>query len=198
MKHYINYLTILFLLFLTIFSPYSIQAQQQENYSDDFIDLYNDVFEGDSIEYLVLPTIPILENPYDRLKYFEIKRKIEKIWPYFLVAQEVLIELEAKEEELKKRQYRRYKKNRKKDLYARFEKELRQLKISEGKLLVKLISRQTGISMSELLKKYNPSIKVWGFNLIARRYGYDLKEIYDTENEDNFYIELVLESIDPF
>ena len=182
MKHYINYLTILFLLFLTIFSPYSIQAQQQENYSDDFIDLYNDVFEGDSIEYLVLPTIPILENPYDRLKYFEIKRKIEKIWPYFLVAQEVLIELEAKEEELKKRQYRRYKKNRKKDLYARFEKELRQLKISEGKLLVKLISRQTGISMSELLKKYNPSIKVWGFNLIARRYGYDLKEIYDTEN----------------
>ena len=198
MKHNINYLTILFLLFLTIFSPYSIQAQQQENYSDDFIDLYNDVFEGDSIEYLVLPTIPILENPYDRLKYFEIKRKIEKIWPYFLVAQEVLIELEAKEEELKKRQYRRYKKNRKKDLYARFEKELRQLKISEGKLLVKLISRQTGISMSELLKKYNPSIKVWGFNLIARRYGYDLKEIYDTENEDNFYIELVLESIDPF
>lgn len=198
MKHNINYLTILFLLFLSIFSPYSIQAQQQENYSDDFIDLYNDVFEGDSIEYLVLPTIPILENPYDRLKYFEIKRKIEKIWPYFLVAQEVLIELEAKEEELKKRQYRRYKKNRKKDLYARFEKELRQLKISEGKLLVKLISRQTGISMSELLKKYNPSIKVWGFNLIARRYGYDLKEIYDTENEDNFYIELVLESIEPF
>lgn len=198
MKHYINYLTILFVLFLAIFSPYSIQAQQQENYSDDFIDLYNDVFEGDSIEYLVLPTIPILEDPYDRLKYFEIKRKIEKIWPYFLVAQEVLIELEAKEEELKKRQYRRYKKNRKKDLYARFEKELRQLKISEGKLLVKLISRQTGISMSELLKKYNPSIKVWGFNLIARRYGYDLKEIYDTENEDNFYIELVLESIDPF
>lgn len=198
MKHYINYLTILFLLFLTIFSPYSIQAQQQENYSDGFIDLYNDVFEGDSIEYLILPTVPILENPYDRLKYFEVKRKIEKIWPYFLVAQEVLIELEAKEEELKKRQYRRYKKNRKKDLYARFEKELRQLKISEGKLLVKLISRQTGISMSELLKKYNPSIKVWGFNLIARRYGYDLKEIYDTENEDNFYIELVLESIDPF
>ena len=198
MKHSINNFLIILPLLLTIFSPCSIQAQQQENYSDGFIDLYNDVFEGDSIEYLILPTVPILENPYDRLKYFEVKRKIEKIWPYFLVAQEVLIELEAKEEELKKRQYRRYKKNRKKDLYARFEKELRQLKISEGKLLVKLISRQTGISMSELLKKYNPSIKVWGFNLIARRYGYDLKEIYDTENEDNFYIELVLESIDPF
>ena len=52
--------------------------------------------------------------------------------------------------------------------------------------------------MAELLKKYNPNVKVWGFNLVAKRYGYDLKEIYDTTDEDNFYIELVLESISPY
>ena len=142
-------------------------AQSDENYSDEFRDLYNDVFDGDSIDYLVLPTIPIIDNPYDRLKYLETKRKLEKIWPYFLIAQEVLFDLEAKEEALNKRHFRRYKRDRKKDLYKRFEKELKALRISEGKLLVKLISRQTGVSMAELLKHYNPNIKVWGFNLVA-------------------------------
>ncbi len=198
MKHSINILPIIIALFLTILSPFSLKAQSDENYSEEFRELYIDVFEGDTIEYLILPTIPIINDPYDRLQYLEIKRKIEKIWPYFLVAQEVLTEIETKEEELKKKDYRRYRKKRKKELYARFEKELKQLRISEGKLLVKLISRQTGVSMAELLKKYNPNVKVWGFNLVAKRYGYDLKEIYDTTDEDNFYIELVLESISPY
>lgn len=198
MKHSINILPIIIALFLSNLSPFSLKAQSDENYSEEFRELYIDVFEGDTIEYLILPTIPIINDPYDRLQYLEIKRKIEKIWPYFLVAQEVLTEIETKEEELKKKDYRRYRKKRKKELYARFEKELKQLRISEGKLLVKLISRQTGVSMAELLKKYNPNVKVWGFNLVAKRYGYDLKEIYDTTDEDNFYIELVLESISPY
>ena len=48
------------------------------NYSEEFRELYIDVFEGDTIEYLILPTIPIINDPYDRLQYLEIKRKIEK------------------------------------------------------------------------------------------------------------------------
>ncbi|MGC6420909.1 MAG: DUF4294 domain-containing protein [Chitinophagales bacterium] len=197
MKHSVKIKRLKIIGFLILFIPICCFAQSDENYSEEFRDLYNDVFDGDSIDYLVLPTIPIINDPYDRLKYLETKRKLEKIWPYFLIAQEVLVDLEAKEEALKKRHFRRYKRDRKKDLYKRFEKELKALRISEGKLLVKLISRQTGVSMAELLKHYNPNIKVWGFNLIARRYGYDLKEIYDVAHEDNYYIELALESIAP-
>ena len=197
MKHSVNINRFKIIGFILLFVPIYTSAQNDENYSDEFHDLYNDVFGGDSIDYLVLPTIPIIDNPYNRLKYLETKRKLEKIWPYFLIAQEVLFDLEAKEEALNKRHFRRYKKDRKKDLYRRFEKELKALRISEGKLLVKLISRQTGVSMAELLKHYNPNIKVWGFNLVAKRYGYDLKEIYDITHEDNYYIELALESIAP-
>ena len=196
MKHSINITRLKIIAFFLVGIPFYSLAQSDDNYSDEFHDLYNDVFDGDSIDYLVLPTIPIIDNPYDRLKYLETKRKLEKIWPYFLIAQEVLFDLEVKEEALNKRHFRRYKRDRKKDLYKRFEKELKALR-RVGKLLVKLISRQTGVSMAELLKHYNPNIKVWGFNLVAKRYGYNLKEIYDLTHEDNYYIELALESIAP-
>ena len=140
MKHSVNIIRLKIIGFILLFLPIYSSAQNDENYSDEFRDLYNDVFDGDSIDYLVLPTIPIIDNPYNRLKYLETKRKLEKIWPYFLIAQEVLFDLEAKEEALNKRHFRRYKKDRKKDLYRRFEKELKALRISEGKLLVKLIT----------------------------------------------------------
>ena len=69
-----------------------------------------------------------------------------------LIAQEVLIELEAKEEELKKDSIDGIKTEKRISTHV-LKKNLKQLRISEGKLLVKLISRQTGNLDVRALKK---------------------------------------------
>lgn len=170
-----------------------------QDYSESFKTLYSTVFNGDTIAEMNLDAVSVVRykfnSTHDEWEYNNTKRRVEKVKPYYDIALKVLIDLEEKEQNSKKRAFNKYKRKTKKELMKKFEKELRQLTRSEGKILVKMINRNTGKNFNDLIKEYNSPIKVWVYNIAAKKYGYNLKEEYQPENEDNKFIEMALKAL---
>lgn len=87
-----------------------------------------------------------------------------------------------------------YMESRENFLFGRYEKEVRDLTISQGKVLVKLIDRQTGSTTYSLIRDYKSGTSAFFWNGIGKIFGYDLKEEYDPE--EDFAIEVIVRSIE--
>ena len=174
-------------------------AQEGYEYNDQIQVLYGVVFNGDTIPILNIPEISItghkFENQQDEYWYEYYLKRVKKVYPYYQIAKTVVNDLEDEKDNLKKKHFKQYKKNRKKELMNEFEKELRDLKISEGKVLVKMINRETGQNFYELIKEYNSGMKAWVYNIVANRYDYDLKAPYDPKSKENSMLELAIKQV---
>ncbi|MGA2822421.1 MAG: DUF4294 domain-containing protein, partial [Bacteroidales bacterium] len=90
---------------------------------------------------------------------------------------------------------RKFLKAAEKDLEARFGDEIKDLNFTQGKLLIKLIYRQTGNSTFEIVKELRGSFNAFIYQTIARIFGYDLRSQYDPEGNDKA-IEHIVQMID--
>lgn len=79
-------------------------------------------------------------------------------------------------------------------LFGRYEEDIKKLTISQGKVLVKLIDRQTGNTAYSLIRDYKSKTSAFFWQGIGRLFGYNLKNEYDTEDE--FAMEVILKSIE--
>jgi len=189
---------LIIILFSIIFINNST-AQEGYDYTDEIQVLYGFVFDGDTIPMLSVPEIAItghkFESQEDEYWYNYYLKRVKKVYPYYEIAKEVVNELEEEKAIARKREFKKYKKSRKKELMNEFEKELRDLKVSEGKVLVKMINRDTGTNFYDLIKEYNNGMKAWIYNIAANKYDYDLKEKYDPDQEENRMLELAIKQV---
>lgn len=187
------------IVIFTLFNLHPLAAQEGYEYNDQIQILYGVVFNGDTIPTLNVPEIAItgykFESQQDEYWYNYYLKRVKKVYPYFKIAKEVVLELEEEKSNAKKKQFKKYKKDRKEELMNEFEKELKDLKVSEGKVLVKMINRETGTNFYDLIKEYNNGMKAWVYNIAANRYDYDLKEPYDPEAEENRMLELAIKQV---
>lgn len=174
-------------------------GQKGYEHSDQIQVLYGVVFNGDTIPVLNIPEIAFtgykFETPQDEYWYNYYLKRVKKVYPYYEIAKEVVSEMEYEKDNAKKKQFKKYKKDRKEELMNEFEKELRDLKVSEGKVLVKMINRETGTTFFDLIKEYNGGVKAWVYNIAANRYDYNLKEAYDPKSEENRMLELAIQQV---
>jgi hypothetical protein len=75
-------------------------------------------------------------------------------------------------------------KSREKDLKREFGDPIKNLSVYQGKILMKLINRQTGNNCYEILKEYKGGFNARVFQTIAFVYGSNLKQAYDPTNDD--------------
>ena len=78
---------------------------------------------------------------------------------------------------------------------AQFEKDLRDMTVSEGVILIKLIDRQTGDSSYNLLRELKGKMSAFMWQGVARVFGHDLKSEYQAEGDD-VWIENTIELIE--
>ncbi len=186
-------------LILFLFLNFSLYAQDGYDYTEGIQLLYKKVFNGDTIPSIDVPEITVsglkFNSINDKNKYEFYLKKVKKVYPYYKIANEVISEMEEEKNNLKKRAFNKYKRERKKDLMREFEKEIRDLRVSEGKVLVKMINRNTGTTFHDLLREYNSGFKTWVYNIAAKRYGYELKETYNPEDEDNRMLEIAIQQV---
>jgi hypothetical protein len=79
-------------------------------------------------------------------------------------------------------------------LFGRYEEEIKNLTISQGKVLVSLIDRQSGSTTYSLINDYKSKTSAFFWQGIGKIFGYDLKKEYDPEEE--FAIEIIVRSIE--
>lgn len=158
------------------------------------------VIEGDTIPWDILDEVLIISTPtFDdqeaRRRYYILRRKVMKVYPYAMLAGNKLDSLNLKLDGINSnRKRKKYIKKYQEFLEERFEPDLRQLTRSEGQILSKLIYRETGMSVHELIKEYRSGWTAFWWNTTAYWYDIDLKKGYDpfTDDEDKL-IENILQ-----
>ena len=77
------------------------------------------------------------------------------------------------------------------ELEAQFGDDLKALTFSQGKILLKLVDRQTGNSSFELVQEFRGKFVAFFWQSFAKLFGYNLKIQYDPLGEDKD-IELIV------
>ncbi len=78
-----------------------------------------------------------------------------------------------------------------KDLFSEFEDDLRGLTITQGRILIKLVDRETGDTSYNLIRELKGSFPAFFWQSIARIFGSNLKAEYDPMGEDAQIEEIV-------
>ena len=109
----------------------------------------------------------------------------KKVYPYVQKTKEVIIRLNSQLAKMKNNNEKRLLiKQTEKELYAQFEKDVRNMSTSQGKLLLKLIARETNQTAYGLIKTYKgvvPATFWYGVGLIFHE---NMKAQYDSIGED--------------
>ena len=126
-------------------------------------------------------------------KYYRLVHNFSKAYPYALVAKKLGIEADSTiaAGKLKGAKREKYIRSVQKELFDVFEGQMRQLTVSQGALIMKLIDREVGKSSYSIIKGYKSGIAAGFWQGIARLFGSDLKKPYDPEGEDANTEELV-------
>ncbi|MCK0190087.1 DUF4294 domain-containing protein [Arenibacter sp. F20364] len=131
----------------------------------------------------------------DKLRYYILRRKTMKVYPYAKLAAERLVELNDSLEHIKKNSHkRRFTRKVQKFIEDEFSEELKKLTRTEGQILVKLIYRQTGITAFDLVKELRSGWRAFWYNTTAKMFSISIKEEYhpDMVHED-YLIEDILQ-----
>lgn len=148
------------------------------------------VVEGDTLAVIDIPDVVILpkkifKNKRIEARYWKLVRDLKITYPYAIMAKNKLMELNAKFLSLKTENERKeYTKTAEKELRAQYEGELTNLTITQGKLLIKLIDRETGQTTYTLVKELRGSFQAVFWQTIAKIFGSNLKSVYDPKGDD--------------
>ncbi|SHI95391.1 DUF4294 domain-containing protein [Pseudozobellia thermophila] len=131
----------------------------------------------------------------EKLRYYILRRKTIKVYPYAKLAAERLVELNDSISKIKKKRHqKRYTKKVQKFIEEEFSEELKKLTRTEGQILVKLIYRQTGETAFNLVKELRSGWRAFWYNTTASMFDINLKEEFhpDMVHED-YLIEDILQ-----
>lgn len=156
------------------------------------------VKDGDTLLQAQLPVITVygtksFKSIWEQRRYEKLVRNVRKVYPYAKLAGLKLKEYELVLREAKNdRERRKIMKKAEEELNAQFGPELKKLNFSQGKILIKLIDRETGNSSYALLQDLRGKFTAFVWQQFARIFGYNLKIRYNPSNEDRQIEEIVL------
>ncbi len=126
--------------------------------------------------------------------YLKTRYRAAKVYPYAVEAIKVFREIEEFSKDTRKREKKKYIRKLQKDLSEKFEKPLKNLSRSQGRVLVEMIEREVGVSTFKVIKEIKGGFKATYWHNLGKFFGYNLKKPYDPE-EDHI-LEMVLKSFD--
>lgn len=126
-------------------------------------------------------------------KYYRLVHNFSKAYPYALVAKKLVMEADSTiaADRLRGVKREKYISKVQKELFDVFEGQMRNLTVSQGALIMKLIDREVGKSSYNIIKGYKSGITAGFWQGVAKMFGSDLKKPYDPEGEDKATEELV-------
>jgi hypothetical protein len=163
------------------------------------LDEYILVKEGDTLtinleEFSILPKHKF-KSQEDVRYYFWFRRKVFKAYPFAKLASERLDSLNVRLSRIQKRSNRKkYTRRIQKYLEGEFTDQIKKMTTTEGRILIKLIHRQTGKTTFENIRGLRSGWKAFWYNTTANVFNLSLKEEYHpaSVNED-YLIEDILQ-----
>ena len=160
--------------------------------------VYLAVIDGDTMPLIRLRTITIIpprvfKNERERRRYTRLVRNLKKVLPYAKIAQTKLLIINQHLAEIPDEKARKkYLKQQERILKKQYGPELTNLTISQGRLLIKLIDRETNNTSYDLIKQFRGAFTAFIWQSVARVFGENLKDEYNPKEEDKYIEEILI------
>lgn len=125
-----------------------------------------------------------------------LRNAVYVTYPYARLAGATINDINAKTAGLSKKERKAYIKLREKELRKQFTEPLSNLSVYQGKVLMKLINRQTGNNCYEILKEYKGGVNARFYQTVAFFVGGNLKQHWDLSDKTDRQIESFVQEID--
>ena len=189
----------LVLLFLFIFSLLATSGANAQQGIYDTIIHEAVIYNGDTIEAKTLEPVQL----YARLteaqmsalaKYNRLRNAVYVTYPYARRAGMIMNDINFHLKDIDDRQKRQaYIKTREKELKKEFSDPLTNLSVYQGKVLMKLINRETGNNCYDIIKDYKGGMTARFYQTVAFFFSSNLKQPYDPAKDDQLVEKFVLE-----
>jgi len=185
------------ILFLILTSHVLVNAQDTSFPQRELM-----LLDGDSIPTYGIPLKEVVlfqplrfKTRLELKRYLILRRKTLKVYPYAKLAADRLTILNERLDNLdNKRIRKKYLKRMEKFIYEEFEDELKKFSRSEGKILIRLVNRQTGITTYDLVKELRTGWKAFWYQTTASLFKLSLKDTFDPEYSfEDYLIEDILQ-----
>lgn len=159
------------------------------------------VVNGDTVYVAELPPIFKFDHikrsrrqSKDWRRYRRLVYNFKVVYPYALKGREIIREADSvlATNEFSDREREQYLNDYQRKLFKQFEKPLRNMTISQGRLLMKLVDREMGRPSFYIIREYRGRLSAGFWQTIARIFGNDLKKPYDKWGEDRAVEDLVV------
>ena len=199
MRFYLGNIRInsLSLLFLALFISNRSQAQTGIH---DTLKMEAIIYQGDTISISTLTNLYIYSKLTEAQRqalaqYNRLRNAVYVTYPYARKAGIVMNEINSKIAGIPDKNSRKsYIKSREKELKKEFTTPLTNLSVYQGKILMKLINRETGNNCYEIIKEYQGGLTARLYQTIAFFFSTSLKQSYNPQNDD-MVIERIVQEV---
>lgn len=146
--------------------------------------------DGDTIPESILPPVEVYAKLTGHWKNYwadwtRLRNAVYVTYPYAIAASRVMNEVNAKLVGVTDKKKRKaIIKSREKELKKEFADQLVKLSVYQGKVLMKLINRQTGNNCYEIIAEYKGFFNAAFWQTIAFVFGSNLKQPYNPSGDD--------------
>ncbi|MEZ5007723.1 MAG: DUF4294 domain-containing protein [Chitinophagales bacterium] len=179
-----NKLTLAVFLSLSL----SLLSRAQGGFDDMGIIVLDQVIVGDdTLPAVKLEPVEIKAHLVDRVPELDYKLKYHtrKAYPYAIRVSRIVAEIDEELSKLDgKREQKKYLNSTEKLLKDEFKDDLKELTRTQGRILIKLVDRETGYSVHELIGMYRSDFKAGWWEFLAKRFDMSIKDRHDPEGED--------------
>jgi hypothetical protein len=188
--------SIVLLFFLPIVC---LEAQDTILFSAGTIPVYGIINGSDTIFMSTIADVVVSSGrksrseQRDMRKYRKLVYNVKKVYPYAKIAGQKFREIDATLATLKTdRERREYINQVEAEIKGKYEEDLKNLTITQGRILIKLIDRETGYTSYELVRQLQGNVKAFLWQTMARLFGSNLKMTFDEAGEDMLINDLVM------
>ena len=182
---------IFIILFLVLIAVIALQAQQNDStrYYMGVVQNNDTLIHKNIKEVIVMPR---QMSKAQQRKYSRYVYKVKKVYPLAVEARELLKKYEPRYYALEdQRDRRKLMKNLEKELLAAHKEELKKWSISDGRILLKLIHRETERTPYSIIKDFRGDVSAVFWQGIAKLFKNDLKDDFEPYGEDLWLEEIV-------
>ena len=189
---------IIFSIFILNVGVISAQQIADTVSTADTLVMLAKVEDGDTTLIMQLPEVNVFamrlfDSRRDIRKVNRLIHHVKKAYPYAKLAG---IKLREYDKQLvaagSDRERRKIMRKAEKELNEQFGGELKNLTFTQGKILLKLIDRETTNTSYDLVKDLRGGFTAFFYQGFARIWGYDLKDRYDPDGEDELIETIVI------
>ena len=173
-----------------LFLPVGAVAESYSRYYNEALGGYMlpyVLIEGDTVPSLSLREVPVYPPVKKQSEkfYWKTVRDVKKVYPYVKIVGSEYARISAMldtipDEEVRNKLMKKYEKA----LLKQYEPTMRKFTLSQGKMMIKLIDRETNKTSYELIKEIRGGFVAFWWQAFAKLVGADLKEDFNLSTKE--------------